>query len=140
MEQRSYSFLSKPSGTGNSSHQQHQEIMSTLSRILQAQESIAQKIDTVLQRQAQVVPQDNTLDKAPFTYEMFETYMSTRLFPQLEERARIEAPCLLDIRYLVLEAVHLYNFIKKLNDLGSCVGWPREATVDWISSTLASSI
>ena len=73
--------------------------MNILNAILKKQHTLEQSFQRMLNSGVQVTPrlQQTTPN---FTYEMFTDYLTTRLAPQLEERAR-SAPVLLELRYLL---------------------------------------
>jgi len=83
----------------NSGSEQSDQIMNILNAILEKQRTLEQSFQRMLNSSVQLTPrlQQTTPN---FTYEMFTDYLTTRLAPQLEERAR-SAPVLLELRYLL---------------------------------------
>ena len=111
--------------SNNSGSQQSDQIMNALNAILHVQEAMVPAIEHTLQRFLSVhgTPrQQQTLHKQqPFTYETYTYYLTNRLVPLLEERARLEAPVLLELRYLLnVVSTHIVN-IKLKYPLDLCV-------------------
>ena len=108
---RTSSSSSRPSGSQqqynsgsqqqyNSGFQQSDQIMGVLNAILHAQEAMIPAIERILSAHGTPRQQQTLHKQQHFTYEMFTDYLTNQLGPQLEDRARLEAPVLLELRYL----------------------------------------
>jgi hypothetical protein len=78
---------------------QPDQIMNILNAILEKQRTLEQSIQRMLNSGVHLTPRQQQTT-TNFTYEMFTDYLTSRLAPQLEERAR-SAPVLLELRYLL---------------------------------------
>ena len=123
--------------------QQPDQIMIALNGIRQAQEAMRNDLNGI--RQAQEAMRNDlneersiqSLHRTPrqqhvnlnFTYEMFNHYLTERLAPQLEERARSLAPVLLELRYFFSIVITPINDHMKLT-------YPLDLFVRWLKITM----
>ena len=103
--------------------QQPDQIMNALNGIRQAQEAMLPAIQSLHRTPRQ---QHVNLN---FTYEMFNHYLTERLAPQLEERARSHAPFLLELRYCFSIVITPINDHMKLT-------YPLDLFVRWLKITM----
>ena len=96
----------RPSGSQQNYYtHQPDELLNALDGIRQAQEAMVPAIINSFEQALQRVLQNvHTTPRQQYTHlsftsEMFSEYLTERLAPQLEERARSQAPSLLELRY-----------------------------------------
>ena len=117
--------------------QQPDQIMIALNGIRQAQEAMRNDLNGIRQAQEAMLPAIQSLHRTPrqqhvnlnFTYEMFNHYLTERLAPQLEERARSHAPFLLELRYFFSIVITPINDHMKLT-------YPLDLFVRWLKITM----
>ena len=109
--------------------QQPDQIMIALNGIRQAQEAMRNDLNEERSIQSlHRTPRQQHVN-LNFTYEMFNHYLTERLAPQLEERARSHAPFLLELRYFFSIVITPINDHMKLT-------YPLDVFVRWLKITM----
>ena len=109
--------------------QQPDQIMIALNGIRQAQEAMRNDLNEERSIQSlHRTPRQQHVN-LNFTYEMFNHYLTERLAPQLEERARSHAPFLLELRYFFSIVITPINDHMKLT-------YPLDLFVRWLKITM----
>jgi len=109
--------------------QQPDQIMIALNGIRQAQEAMRNDLNEERSIQSlHRTPRQQHVNPN-FTYEMFNHYLTERLAPQLEERARSHAPFLLELRYFFSIVITPINDHMKLT-------YPLDLFVRWLKITM----
>ncbi len=117
--------------------QQPDQIMNALNGIRQALEAMMNDLNGIRQAQEAMLPAIQSLHRTPrqqhvnlnFTSEMFNQYLTERLAPLLEERARSHAPFLLELRYFFSIVITPINDHMKLT-------YPLDLFVRWLKITM----
>ena len=128
------------SGSQQYNTQQPDQVMNALNAIRHAQEAmvpaIVNSFEQALQRVVHTTPRQQHLN---FTSEMFNGYLTDRLAPLLEERARSLAPVLLELRYFYSIIITPINDrIRLTYTLDLFVRWLK-TTMEFLASSISVS-
>jgi hypothetical protein len=131
------------SGSQQYNTQQPDQVMNALNAIRHAQEAmvpaIVNSFEQALQRVLQSVHTTPRQQHLNFTSEMFNGYLTDRLAPLLEERARSLAPVLLELRYFYSIIITPINDRIRLTcTLDLFVRW-RKTTMEFLASSISVS-
>jgi hypothetical protein len=131
------------SGSQQYNTQQPDQVMNALNAIRHAQEAmvpaIVNSFEQALQRVLQSVHTTPRQQHLNFTSEMFNGYLTDRLAPLLEERARSLAPVLLELRYFYSIIITPINDRIRLTcTLDLFVRWLK-TTMEFLASSISVS-